>query len=119
MHKWVLVLQPMLCDSGSVNPRDSLLAVLVALLWGLNFVAIDIGLHAGGHDFPPLLFVAMRFVLVVFPWIFFVRKPDVSWKAIIGVGLFMSAGQFGLLYLPWRWGCRQGLRPWSCRRRCC
>lgn len=92
-----------------MNLRDSLLAVLVALLWGLNFVAIDIGLHAGGQDFPPLLFVAMRFVLVVFPWIFFIRKPDVSWKAIIGVGLFMSAGQFGLLYLAMALGMPAGL----------
>ncbi len=92
-----------------MNLRDSLLAVLVAVLWGLNFVAIDIGLHAGGQNFPPLLFVAMRFVLVVFPWIFFVRKPDVSWKAIIGVGLFMSAGQFGLLYLAIALGMPAGL----------
>jgi len=71
-----LVLHRTLCKSMSVTLRDSLLAVLVALLWGLNFVAIDIGLHAGGQNFPPLLFVAMRFVLVVVPWIFFVRKPE-------------------------------------------
>ena len=58
---------------------------------------------------PPLLFVAMRFVLVVFPCIFFIRKPDVSWKAIIGVGLFMSAGQFGLLYLAMALGMPAGL----------
>ena len=92
-----------------MNLRDSLLAVLVALLWGLNFVAIDIGLHAGGQEFPPLLFVALRFVLVVVPWIFFVRKPEVSWKAIAGVGLFMSAGQFGLLYLAMAVGMPAGL----------
>ena len=92
-----------------MNLRDSLLAVVVALLWGLNFVAIDIGLHAGGQEFPPLLFVALRFFLVVIPWIFFVRKPDVSWQAIIGVGLFMSAGQFGLLYLAMALGMPAGL----------
>ena len=103
------MLHPPLCHSRSVNLRDSLLAVVVALLWGLNFVAIDIGLHAGGQNFPPLLFVAMRFVLVVVPWIFFVRKPAVSWKAIIGVGLFMSAGQFGLLYLAMALGMPAGL----------
>lgn len=103
------MLHPLLCHSRSVNLRDSFLAVVVALLWGLNFVAIDIGLHAGGQNFPPLLFVAMRFVLVVVPWIFFVRKPAVSWKAIIGVGLFMSAGQFGLLYLAMALGMPAGL----------
>ncbi|MDQ0030856.1 EamA family transporter [Arthrobacter bambusae] len=99
-----------------MNIRHSALAVLVAVLWGLNFVAIDFGLHpASGNgngsaaDVPPLLFVAIRFVLVVFPCIFFVRKPDVSWKAIIGVGLFMSAGQFGLLYLGMALGMPAGL----------
>ncbi|MBG6217777.1 O-acetylserine/cysteine efflux transporter [Arthrobacter sp. CAN_A6] len=89
--------------------RHSLLAVLVAVLWGLNFVAIDLGLHANGREVPPLLFVAMRFTLVVFPWIFFVRKPDISWTAILGVGLFMSAGQFGLLYLALALGMPAGL----------
>jgi O-acetylserine/cysteine efflux transporter len=51
----------------------------------------------------------MRFVLVVFPWIFFIRKPDVSWRAILGVGLFMSTGQFGLLYLAMALGMPAGL----------
>ena len=92
-----------------MNLRNSLLACLVAVLWGLNFVAIDIGLHADGQEVPPLLFVALRFVLVVFPLIFFIRKPDVGWKAIIGVGLFMSAGQFGLLYLAMAVGMPAGL----------
>lgn len=92
-----------------MNLRHSLLAVLVAVLWGINFVAIDLGLHPAGHDVPPLLFVALRFLLVVFPFIFFIRKPDVGWKAIIGVGLFMSAGQFGLLYMGMALGMPAGL----------
>ncbi|MGO4589523.1 EamA family transporter [Paenarthrobacter sp. 2TAF44] len=92
-----------------MNLRHSALAVLVAVLWGVNFVAIDLGLHANGRDVPPLLFVAFRFLLVVFPFILFIRKPDVSWKAIIGVGLFMSAGQFGLLYLGMALGMPAGL----------
>ncbi|WP_416403316.1 EamA family transporter [Arthrobacter sp. LFS091] len=92
-----------------MNLRHSALAVLVAVLWGINFVAIDLGLHANGRDVPPLLFVAMRFFLVVFPFILFIRKPDVGWKAIVGVGLFMSAGQFGLLYLGMALGMPAGL----------
>lgn len=92
-----------------VNFRHSALAVLVAVLWGVNFVAIDLGLHPNGRDVPPLLFVAFRFLLVVFPFILFIRKPDVSWNAIIGVGLFMSAGQFGLLYLGMALGMPAGL----------
>lgn len=92
-----------------MTPRHSGLALLVAVLWGVNFVAIDLGLHPDGAHMPPLLFVAMRFALVVFPCIFFIRKPDVSWNAIIGVGLLMSAGQFGLLYLAMALGMPAGL----------
>src|SRR6478752_6943040 len=92
-----------------MTPRHSGLALLVAVLWGVNFVAIDLGLHPDGAQMPPLLFVAMRFALVVFPCIFFIRKPDVSWNAIIGVGLLMSAGQFGLLYLAMALGMPAGL----------
>ena len=40
-----------------VNRRDSLLAALVATIWGFNFVVIDWGMH----DVPPLLFAAIRF----------------------------------------------------------
>ncbi|GAA3274267.1 EamA family transporter [Paenarthrobacter aurescens] len=92
-----------------MNLRHSALAVVVAVLWGINFVAIDLGLHTNGREVPPLLFVAMRFMLVVFPFILFIRKPEVGWKAIIGVGLFMSAGQFGLLYLGMALGMPAGL----------
>ena len=74
--------------------RDCCLAAFVALLWGLNFVVIDVGM-AG---VPPLLFLAMRFVLVVVPAVFLVPRPTASWRTVALVGLFMSLGQFGLLY---------------------
>lgn len=85
--------------------RDSLLAVLVAVLWGVNFVAI----HVGVEDVPPLLFLAMRFVLVAFPAILFVPRPAASWQVVVAVGTFMSLGQFGLLYLALASGMPAGL----------
>jgi O-acetylserine/cysteine efflux transporter len=77
-----------------VTPRDSLLAALVAAIWGLNFIVIDWSMEG----VPPLLFVAIRFVVVVLPAIFFVPRPSASWWVVARVGLFMSLGQFGLLY---------------------
>ena len=74
--------------------RDCCLAALVALLWGLNFVVIDVGMVG----VPPLLFLAMRFVLVVVPAVLLVPRPTASWRTVALVGLFMSLGQFGLLY---------------------
>ncbi|MBF4161948.1 EamA family transporter [Nocardioides acrostichi] len=74
--------------------RDNVLAALVATVWGLNFLAIDRGMG----DVPPLLFLAVRFVLVAFPAVFCVPRPAVSWRVLAAVGLFMSVGQFGFLY---------------------
>jgi len=75
--------------------RHTLLAVLAALLWGFTFVAIKLGLG----EFPPLLFAALRFVVVAFPAIFFVPRTGIAWRWIIAVGLAMGAFQYGLLYV--------------------
>lgn len=92
-------------DTGRVNVRDSLLAALVAVIWGINFLVIN----AGMTDVPPLLFVALRFVAVIFPAIVFVPRPAAPWRVIIAVGTFMSLGQFGLLYLSLHAGMPPGL----------
>lgn len=90
-----------------MRPRDTALAVLVAVLWGSNFVFIDRGLQ----DVPPFAFVALRFLLVCFPAVFFVKRPGVGVRPVLLVGLFMSAGQFGLVYLGMHLGLPTGLAP--------
>ncbi len=85
--------------------RHSALAASVALLWGVNFLAIDIGLET----FPPLLFVALRFALTAFPAVLFVRRPAVELKWIVAVGFFLSVGQFGLLFVAIHIGMPAGL----------
>ena len=85
--------------------RHVALAVAVALVWGLNFVVIDAGLKV----FPPLLFVALRFTVVVFPAIFLVGRPQVPWRYVIGAGAFSGALQFGLLFLSLSVGMPPGL----------
>lgn len=85
--------------------RDSLLAVLVAVLWGCNFVAI----HFGLQDVPPFLFLAIRFTLVAFPLVFFVARPAAPWRVVATIGAFMSLGQFAFLYLAMAIGMPAGL----------
>lgn len=85
--------------------KHSILAVLVMFVWGANFVVIDEGLDG----VPPLLFLAMRFVLVAFPMLLFVPRPAASWRAVVGVGAFMSLGQFSLLYISLDLGLPAGL----------
>lgn len=85
--------------------RDSLLAALVASIWGFNFVVIDWGMG----DVPPLVFVAVRFLAVLVPAVFVIPKPDLPWRTILGVGAFMSLGQFGFLYVSMDRGMPPGL----------
>ncbi len=80
------------------------LAAAVASFWGFNFVVIDWGM-AG---VPPLLFVAIRFAAVALA-VFVVPRPRASWRTVVGVGLFMSLGQFGLLYTSMALGLQPGL----------
>src|SRR5690242_516194 len=88
-----------------VNLRHSLLAVLVATIWGFNFVVIDWGMHG----VPPLLFVAIRFTAVLLPAVFFVPRPQAPLHTVLTIGLFMSLGQFGLLYSAMHAGMPPGL----------
>lgn len=88
-----------------MTSKDRLLALLVVTVWGLNFVVIDWGLPG----VPPLVFVTMRFVLVVVPAIFFVPRPAGRWQDVALVGLLLSVGQFGLLYSSMAAGMPPGL----------
>ncbi|MEO8261247.1 MAG: EamA family transporter [Pseudolysinimonas sp.] len=88
-----------------MTPRHTLMALLVVVIWGLNFLAIDFGLEG----VPPLLFLAMRFTLVVIPAIFFVRRPDIPWRQVLLIGSFLSLGQFALLYIALALGMPPGL----------
>lgn len=78
-----------------MTKKHQLLAFIVALIWGTNFVVIRYGLD----ELPPFLFAAIRFLLVAFPLIFFVAKPKASWLLIAAYGLLIGFGQFGLVYL--------------------
>ncbi|HUX41456.1 MAG TPA: EamA family transporter [Rectinemataceae bacterium] len=81
------------------------LALLVAAIWGFNFVVIKVGVTG----MPPLLLAALRFVLSVFPAIFFVRKPAVSWGKLAAYGLLLGVGEFGFLFTAIKLGAPAGL----------
>ena len=88
-----------------MTPRHTLLALLVVVIWGLNFLVIDFGLV----DVPPFLVLALRFVLVAIPAVFFVKPPGIGWKNVLLIGAFLSLGQFTLLYLALSLGMPPGL----------
>ena len=78
-----------------LSGRDGMLAVLVMAVWGTNFVVIKYALGV----LPPLLFATLRFTLVAFPAVLFLKRPAVPLRHLAAYGVLIGAGQFGLLYI--------------------
>lgn len=85
--------------------RDRALAVLVAVFWGLNFIAVDLGLSS----FPPLFLAALRYLLLVIPVVLFVPRPSVRFRWLLAYGLGFGTMQFGLLFVAMEAGMPTGL----------
>jgi O-acetylserine/cysteine efflux transporter len=77
-----------------VKPRHVALAVLVAAIWGVNFVVIRVGLDA----MSPLLFCALRFAAAALPALFFVGRPQAPMRWIVATGLALGVAKFSLLF---------------------
>jgi len=88
-----------------MTPLHILFALLVVAIWGVNFAVIKIGLR----DLPPLFFNAARYFLACIPWVFFLKRPNVSFKWIALYGTFMFAIAFSLLFLGISFGVAPGL----------
>ncbi|WP_218220113.1 EamA family transporter [Nesterenkonia sp. Act20] len=85
--------------------RHISLALLVALLWGLNFLAIRFSLD----QFPPLFLAGMRFLILALPALLFVPWPGVKIRYLLGYGLGFGTLQFFGLYLGMSAGFPTGL----------
>lgn len=81
-----------------------LLALCVVAIWGTNFVVMKLGLAT----WPPLLFVALRFLFSALPVLAFAR-PTAAWRLVVLYGLFIGVGQFGLLFYALRADITPGL----------
>ena len=72
-----------------MKPADVCIAVLVAVIWGLGFIASRIALD----EFSPELMTTLRFAIAAVPCLF-VRKPNVSWRLLIAISFTLFLGQF-------------------------
>jgi len=72
-----------------MKPADVFIAVLVAVIWGLAFVASRMALD----ELQPELMTALRFSIAAIPCLF-VRRPDVPWPLLIAISLSLFLGQF-------------------------
>jgi len=88
-----------------MKATDIFLAILVAFIWGLNFVVIKIGLDS----FPPILFSALRFTCAAFPAVIFVSRGNIKWRWIISIGIVLGIIMFSLLFIGMANGISAGL----------
>ena len=85
-----------------MSAGDVGLAVFVAVLWGLAFVATRIGLDS----FSPAQLAMLRFAVASLP-IVALPRPAVPWPLLVATGLTLFAGQFLLQVL----GMVRGMPP--------
>ncbi|OII24981.1 EamA family transporter [Frigoribacterium sp. MCBA15_019] len=85
--------------------RDRLLALVVAVCWGINFPVTAIALE----HFPPFLLVALRFTLLAVPTVLLVPRPAIPWSRLLLVGATLGMLQFAFLYLGIAAGMPSGL----------
>nr|WP_254663677.1 EamA family transporter [Pseudoalteromonas sp. BMB] len=71
------------------------MALIVVIIWGLNFSVIKFGLA----ELPPILFSGLRFLVVAIPAVFFIPFPNTSVWNVLGVGLFLGVLKFSLLFI--------------------
>src|SRR5258708_6064288 len=72
-----------------MKPTDVCLAVMVAVIWGLAFVASRIALD----EFSPELMTTLRFAIAALPCLL-VPRPKVSWPVLIAISFTLFLGQF-------------------------
>jgi O-acetylserine/cysteine efflux transporter len=80
-----------------------IIAALIVAIWGFNLIFIKIGVS----EIPPLFLCFIRSFLASTPAIFFIKRPNASFRKVLCYGLAMFTLQFSFLFV----GIREGISP--------
>jgi len=90
--------------------RHILLALIVVIIWGVNFVVIQVALK----EVPPLLLTFLRFFFAAFPAVFFLKRPkNTSWKMLFFYSMTLFVLDFSLLFSGMYLGVSSGIASLS------
>lgn len=84
---------------------DWMLALITIFVWGMNFLVSKLALF----DMPPLMFGFLRFLLVAFPAVFFIKFPKAPWKTVLAYGFTINFLQFSFMLSSIAFGLPAGL----------
>lgn len=88
-----------------MSAKHIFFAVLVAAIWGINFVFVKLGTS----EVPPLFLCAVRFFFASVPAVFFMKWPTTSFKMVAAYGLVMFGLQFALVFTGMAVGMTPGM----------
>ncbi|PRA33189.1 EamA family transporter [Pseudomonas poae] len=83
--------------------KHLLLAVLVTLVWGVNFPITKLGLRA----IDPFVLTGIRFALAALPLVFFIKRPAVKFSYVAAYGFIFGLGMWGVI----NYGIQVGVSP--------
>lgn len=72
-----------------MKPVDIAIAVGVAMVWGVGFIASRLALY----ELSPVVMTAARFSIAAVPCLF-LRRPDVPWQLLVTASVCLFMGQF-------------------------
>ncbi len=73
--------------------KDLLLGLSIMCLWGFNFSVIKLG----ADQINPILLTTLRFTFAVLPVIFFIKRPKVKLRYLVGYGVTFGVGVWGMM----------------------
>jgi len=79
------------------------LAVLVTLVWGVNFPITKLGLRA----IDPFVLTGIRFAFAALPLVFFIKRPAVKFSYVVAYGIIFGLGMWGVI----NYGIQVGVSP--------
>jgi O-acetylserine/cysteine efflux transporter len=88
-----------------MRPLHILLGILVAAIWGFNFVVLKVALV----DVPPMLLTALRFLFSCLPVFIFAKPAGMKVRDMMAVGLCTFLGQYIFLFVAMKQGMPAGL----------
>jgi O-acetylserine/cysteine efflux transporter len=91
--------------SAMIPMTHFLLAISIGLIWGVNFIAIKIGVQ----EISPYMLAVLRFFFTSIPAVFFIKRPPVPFKIILAYGLSMFTAQSVFLFVAIMQGLPTGL----------
>ena len=80
---------------AAMGPRHAAALVLVTAIWGVNIVAIKIGLA----DLPPITFVALRFAAAALVLLPFVRLQRRHFRPVLAISFTLGTLHFPLSFI--------------------